>query len=237
MEDFEERIEEINTLYSKATTLKEYKKIVEEVEQLRKEMSKVGKDADEISQAIIDGFWAHYYLERKFYKNSFSSEAILQFAERVQEYYRAVKGADLKVSYGYLLSVILGELREDSDRAEVIAGEIQVIAKESGNTAALLRQINARGIKAMKEDFEEAVKIFNEIENVRDIHEKDYRHVGNIINNSGASKIRGDIDIVDGMKDLLIAADYYLAEEEPPIKHLEGIINRLNEGIKKLKGK
>ena len=151
-------------------------------------------------------------------------------------HYLDIKDPDLKVAYGYLYSVITGELQENSQKAEDINNEVQRIAKESGSIISMLRIINARGLREMKDkNFEKAVEVFNEIEELDEIPEEAFRHAGNIINNRGASKIRGNIDVVGGMTDLITATrEYYLKEKEVPRKHIEGIMDRIREAKEKL---
>ena len=68
MEEFKGKMEEINTLYNKATTETEYTEAVERAEDLETRMEEAGESKDEIAEAILNGFWAEYYLQRKFGK-------------------------------------------------------------------------------------------------------------------------------------------------------------------------
>ena len=147
-----------------------------------------------------------------------------------------LKKPELKVAYGYLLEVIVVELLEDFKEAARMEVEIKEIVTETRNMVSILRTINALGIKEMKEgNFKGAVTTFNDMIRFEDdIAEDAFRHAGNILNNQGAAKIRGNIDPIGGARDLISAAIYYLRESEPPRKHLEGIRNRLREAKEKL---
>lgn len=83
-------------------------------------------------------------------------------------------------------------------------------------------------------NYDEAVAVFDEIENFEDIPKEDFLYAGNVCNNRGAAKIRGNIDIIGGAKDLVTAVDYYLQMDQPPRKHFVGIRNRLGEDKEKL---
>ena len=228
MEEFEEKIKEINALYSKAIKEADYQEVEKKAQVLEKEMIEAGKDIDETAKAIMNGYWARYYLAKKF---GYIDSVIYS---RVRSYYSQAENPEVKVAYGYLLAVITSELREDSSAAQKINDDIRRLAESTGNITSILRAINARGLNEMNEkNFEKAVEIFDEIEKIR-ISLESFQHAGNIINNRGASKIRGGIDISDGVEDLITAADYYLDVKPVPLKHIEGIKNRLNEAGEKL---
>lgn len=228
MVEFKERTEEINDLYGKAIKELDYQKVEEKARALEKEMIEDGKSVDETAKAIMNGFWARYYLAKKF---GYIDSVI---CSRVESYYSQVENLEVKIAYGYLLAVIASELREDFATAKEINSEIQKIAEETGNVISILRAINARGLNEMKEkNFAKAVEIFNEVEQII-VPSEAYQHLGNILSNLGASKIRGGINILDGVGDLIEAADYYLQTKPVPLKHIEGIKNRLNEAGEKL---
>ncbi|MCK4520562.1 hypothetical protein KAT95_01705 [Candidatus Parcubacteria bacterium] len=232
MGEFENRIEEINSLYAKAVGGEEYVSIMEKTNKLEEDMKEGGKSVEEIAEGIYNGFFGEYYWVRKFFT---TDRHISMLKESVGEYYQQIKEPSLKVKYGYLLTVIVSELEENFDEARRIEKEIREIASKTGNTASIFREINARGLRKMKEsDFSGAVKVFNEINDFEEISREDFRHAGNIVNNRGAARIRGNIDIIDGARDLLLAADYYLQEEEPSRGHLGGLRNRLREVMEKL---
>lgn len=228
MAELEEIVKEINDLYAKATVEKDYVEVNEKAQGLEKELKEIGKETDEIAKSIVNGFWARYYLERKFGH----IDSVL--ASRVESYYSRIENPELKVTYGYLLAVIVSELEQDFAAAKEINNEIQEIAEETGNVASVLRVINARGLKEMKEkNFAGAIEIFNEVDQII-VPDAANQHLGNILSNLGISKIRGEIDILDGIGDLIEAADYYLKVKPIPLKHIEGIKNRLNEAGAKL---
>lgn len=230
--DFEEEKKKINTLYNKAVTEKDYEEIVEKASDLQLEM--IEENVDYMLEATLNGWWSYYYLVRKFRR---TKESIKDLHDMISCFYSKATKAEVKISYGYLLSVILSELKGDVVEANRINAVLDKMARKSGGMVSMLRVINARGIGEMKEaNFEEAVEVFDEIRQFKDIPEEAFRHAGNIINNRGASKIRGDINPIDGLMDLIVAAkEYYLKEKEVSLKHIEGIINRVNEAKDKLK--
>jgi len=224
----EEIVDEINVLYNKATRETDYLEVEEKAASLEKEMIETGKSIKETAKAIMNGFWASYYLARKF--NRINS---LLFSN-VKSYYSQIEDPELKIAYGCLLAVISSELREDFATAKEINSEIQKVAEETENVVSILRVINARGLKEMKEkNFAGAIKIFNEVEQII-VPTEASQHMGNILSNLGISKIRGEIDILDGISDLIEAASHYLETKPIPLKHIEGIKNRLNEAGEKL---
>ncbi len=233
MVDFGIEIKEIDSLYSKAVKESEYKEVIAKAEKLEERMFDAGEPVGKIALSILNGFWAHYYWVKDF---AGTSDNIRNLENKVNSYYMGAQDPGLKVSYGYLLSVIVSELKKEPSEADSINEEVKKIAEESGNIVSILRNINARGIKEMGvANFTGAIEIFDEIKRFEEISKEAFRHAGNIINNRGASKIRGDIDILSGVQDLVSAArNYYLKERPLPWKHLEGIKNRLNEAGEKI---
>jgi hypothetical protein len=227
--DFEERIKEIDALYNKATKEADYQEVEERAQALEKEMIEAGKGIDETAKAIMNGFWARYYLAKKF---GYIDSVI---CSRVESYYSQVENLEVRIAYGYLLAVIISELREDFNAAKKINDDVRKLAESTGNVTSILRAINARGLNEMKEkNFAKAVEIFDEIEKIVEIPSESFQHAGNVVNNRGAAQIRGEVDILAGIGDLIAAAEYYLKVKPVPLKHIEGIKNRLNEAGEKL---
>ncbi|MDI6592138.1 MAG: hypothetical protein QME61_04415 [Patescibacteria group bacterium] len=230
--EFTEKIKEIDSLYSKAVKEEEYLEVIEKAENLKKEMERERIAVEQIAQGILNGLWAEYYWVRKFAK---TKENVKKLCTKVSGYYTEIKEPSLKIAYGYLLSVSKSELEEDFSQAKKIEEEIQEIAKKTGNIVAILRVINTQGLREGKEgNLAKAIEVFDEIERFEEIPKEAVRHVGNILNNRGNYKIRGNIDVIGGMRDLVAAMNYYLQEEQPSKKHLEGIVHRLAEGVEKL---
>lgn len=112
----------------------------------------------------------------------------------------------------------------------------KIIFEGKVSVAAFLKMINSAGNKEMDtQNYGRAVKIFDGINKIsQEVLEKpeNILYTANIINQRGASKIRGRIDIKDGVADLTFALDLYLKQEPVPLKHIEGIRNRLKEAVK-----
>lgn len=242
MATIEERIKELDGLYAKATTQEEYHQIWEWVRDLKREMERQELPVNKVAKAILTGFWARYYEIRKFDK---TAENIDELYTLVNDYYQRFHQekveTELAVNYGYLLSVIVGQLKEDLEKAAKIDAEIQQLVKDTGNVALALRVINAQGLNAMqKKDWSEAIAIFTTAEQnfpeAPDIPEA-RQHLGNTINNRGLSKLNLSDEITDpeqkkemlkfGVWDLLKAMNLYFMVPQIPLKHLEGIRNRL----------
>lgn len=229
--NFEERIKGIEALYAGAVEEEQYLKVMEKAKELEGEMRGAGRPEEEIRQGIVKGFWAEYYWTNKFAKSAGNIESV---SKKVSGHYSETEDPKLKVECGYLLAMI-SELKEEPDEAEKILKEIQEIAEKEGDVASALRVLTARGLSRMKaKNYDEAVVVFDEIENFKDIPKEAILQAGNVYNNRGASKIRGSIDIVGGAKDLVTATDYYLQMDRPPRKHFVGIRNRLGEAKEKL---
>ena len=117
--------------------------------------------------------------------------------------------------------------------------EVENLAKKK-DVVSYFKAINSRGLLHMKQgEFAEAIKAFNKIEEIDgdsiEISDEALQHAGNVYNNMGACYIRGNIGILKGIKSLSIAKTYYLAESEPPQKHLEEVESRLKEVEDRLK--
>jgi len=232
MKDFKKEIEEISSLYSKAITEADYLRIMNEAKDLEVRMKKETREQD-VAEGVIYGLWAHYYFLRKFFREPKEVKAL---SEKVGYYFSTISDPELKIKYGCLFAVIASELEHDADKAFGINQAIGELARETGNILSLLRVINSRGIREMRiENYQKAINIFNEIETLDNIPKDCYRLAGHVINNRGASKIRGRIDIISGLGDLVVAGrSYYLEEEEIQRKHIKGLFNRVEEAIKKM---
>ena len=233
---FEEEKKELKALYNKATTKEQYQEVINRAKKLEKDMARAKQDTEEIGKAIQHGFWSEYYLKMKFEPES-STDKLCDYVGFYYNYYKKSEDVEGIVQYGYLLSNIKARLRGENSEAGDINSEIWVIARESGDMGFILKSINSRGNKEMSEgNFTEAIKIFSEIEDFKEIPKDAFRYAGNILNQRGISKIRGDVDILGGMKDMIEAVeDYYSEEETPPLKHIVGVVTRMKEVAKKLK--
>lgn len=236
IDKFEEEAAALKALYDKAITGEQYQKVIDKSKRLKEEMEKDGRTTEEIGRVIQHGFWAEYYLVMKF-KSGSSTDKFCQDVESFYYHYKEIEDVEGIIQYGYLLANIKGELRSEDAEARLINSDINMLALESGNIAFILRTINSAGNKEMHNEgnYDEAIKIFNRIEYFENIPEDAFRYAGNILNQRGISKIRGDISILGGMKDMIRATeDYYSKEKIPPLKHIIGVVKRMNEAVKKL---
>jgi hypothetical protein len=231
----EEMRKELDTLYGKAVSEEDYLQVMTKADELNNQMWAENKDGNEIAEAIYNGLFGNYYWVRKF---AHTSAEISIVRARVELWYKEIdagKKPELKIKYGYLLAVILSELADDFAGADKIRNEMREIAEKSGDILSIFRLINADGLKEMKIGlYKQAIKTFGTIEDYGEIHPDAFRNAGNIYSNRGAANIRGGIDALAGAQNLLKAANYYLQEDEPPRKHLQGVMNRFREAIEDL---
>ena len=240
MATIEEKIKELDELYAKATTQEEYHRIWELARELEIEMDQRRLPVADIAKAILNGFWARYYEVRKFDKTKRNIDELYIW---VNNYFESVKRVDIElaVNYGYLLSVIVGQLQEDTKFAKSINEEISRLVKKSKNVALGLKVLNGRGLNAMqKKEWQEAIAIFTTAEqnfpeapNIPEARQ----HLGNIVNNRGLSRLNLSDEVENpeqkkemirsGVWDLLTAMNLYFMVPSIPLKHLEGIRNRL----------
>jgi len=248
MATIEERTKELDELYAKATTQEEYHRIWKAAQEVEKEARAQNLPINVRVRAALNGFWARYYEVRKFARTR----------ENIDELYGLVKQAttwigkedvELAVNCRYLLSVIIGQLKEDLEEAGRIDEELRQLVKDTGNVPLALRVINAQGLNAMqRKDWQEAIAIFTSAEqnfpeasNVPEARQ----HLGNTVNNRGLSKLNLSNEMEDleqkkemvrsGVQDLLAAMNLYFRVPLIPQKHLEGIRNRLRVAKDKAK--
>lgn len=229
----EEFAGDLSKLYEGAKTKEEYEGVIERGIEVKTEL--VGEFPDITASVISPYLWAKYYRYLKF---SSSRRDRVDLLDEVGQMFSQVKDPDNKVALLYLESVILSNLLNDQKGAEWRIFAIgKIIAEEEVSIASTLKLINASGLKEMAEKhWVEAAKIFSEIERFPENilqQPENLRSAANTFSNWGASLVRGDIDIVEGRENLLIAKDCYLREEVPSVKHLEGIENRLREADEK----
>ncbi|MEA1936699.1 MAG: hypothetical protein U9N04_01135 [Patescibacteria group bacterium] len=225
--------EKLSELYKKAKTREEYEEVIGRGTEI--ETALVGEFPDITAPIISPFYWARYYLLLKFPS---SKRERVDFFLEVDQMFSQVKDPDNRVALLYLKSVILSNLLNDQRGARwCIIAISKIISEGKISIASILRHINARVIKEMVDkNWSEAAKISEEIGIFpEDIlrQPENLGHAANVLNNWGASLVRGDIDIVLGREKLLIAKDYYLREEVPSEKHLDGIKNRLREADEK----
>lgn len=238
IEEIEKMSNELSTLYGKARTKEEYEKVVELRERYTNTLKANLATPDKVVLTILPGYWAEYYFLLKF-PADVTEEDKDNFMERIDMLELQTKDPSVKAELLYLEGVAWSHLMHNQENADwcneefkklVLAGKVSI--------AQILKGINSRVIKEMDaKNWQGAVKIGDEIKGFSEEAITQPENIGaaaNIINNRGASKIRGDINTKDGIKDLVTAMDYYLKQEQVPIKHIEGIRNRLMEAAKKL---
>ena len=231
-----ELADELSELYNKAKTKEEYLEVIGKGKEMEDLLAKE-EFFDVIAPVILLSYWAEYYLLLKFPTPTATMDR-LNFASKVKTAYSLVANPDNKIAFLYLESVAWSNLVYNQERAVwCIIGIEKIIAEEKVSIASTLKLINASGLKEIAEkNWTEAVRIFSEIERFPENilwQPENLRHAANVTSNWGASLIRGDIDIAKGREKLLIARRYYLREEVPPEKHLEGVKNRLREADEK----
>lgn len=170
---------------------------------------------------------------------------INDLAIKVISYFSALSSEEepiLWVRYGSLQSLIESQLLFDKEKAQKINEKIRAKAEEIGEVSILLKEINTRGLAAEKAgNLEEAIEIFSEVER-RFPDATDIPHArldfANAINNRTKDRIllSDKIDIPDKKRELLESGIagllnaigiYKTVPPSPPVKHFEGIINRL----------
>ncbi|MCK4591977.1 hypothetical protein KAT63_00885 [Candidatus Parcubacteria bacterium] len=231
----QELADKLSELYEKATTKEEYEKVVKEGGEIK---VVIGEDPDMKVSTRLSSWWAEYYLHLKFPTSS-ADEDRHDFAFKIESIYTYLTDPDNKVALLYLESVIWSNLLDDQKQAGQLIDKMnRIISSEKVSLASILRHINSRGLKKMAEkNWLEAVEIFSEIGKLSHTElqrPENLRHTGNIINNMGTSKIRSGFDVTGGINDLFEAKSFYLREDQPSQKHLEGLRNRLGEATKKL---
>ena len=238
-------IKGLKILYDRADSEPGFRSAIFFADSLRKDMEFAEYSKEEIYDTVYLGFFARYYLVRKYVR---TAPMIGKLEDDVSLVYRSifrVKYPTLSIKYGYLLSVILTELGGDPVGADAITAEIRELAKISDDPASLLRVINAHGLREKSlGNFEEAIEVFSQVQEYIDtpeIPDAAVRHIANIVNNRGLTKLEkidsisreeGDITIPLAMEDLIQAGRYYLGEKEIPIGHLQGILNRFDKARK-----
>ena len=144
---------------------------------------------------------------------------------------------DVKVSYGYLLSVILSHLKKKPEEAAKLDEEVSALAEKSKNIVSILRAITSQGLTAMqKGDYRGAIAIFDKgwkLQAKYKDNPETFRHFGNICNNLGLCEINLSKQLEDrseklvhlgnGYANLVLATSFYFQETAPPRRHLEGI--------------
>jgi len=233
--EMEEKLEELRKLYNEAVNTEEFKTIVEKRKDIEREINNLSENPDLWGEVLLPGYWAEYYYWKGKEIDEEEEEEIKGFIHRVRWFWKSCK-EEVAFGYGDLLSTAYDYILDDKEKASEVFKEMKKRAEKSGNRVALLRVINRIVTSAMRhKEWGKAVEEASKAEKLLPVQDKvELRHFGNIFNNRGASKIRGDIDVVDGIRDLNMAMDFYFKEDEIPVKHIIGIIRRFHEAMDKL---
>lgn len=233
--------DEMHALYQKALIKEEYEKAVSSADKCRIILRASGESSDTIVPVVLDGLWSEYYILLKFPEiiKDEAAENNGNFIEKIERLISHVAEPANKAELLYLASVAWSHLLNNPNNSGRCNNEFEkLVSAGKVSVAQILKGINSRVIKEMDaKNWPGAVQIADEVNRFTKEVIKQPENIGpaaNIFNNRGASKIRGDIDIEGGIKDLVIAFDYYLNQEPVPMKHIEGIRNRLMEATKKL---
>jgi len=227
---------EINALYARATTEDDYKLVAEKSEEIADLLS----DNEAIISKTINSWWAQYYLFLKFDKNL---NARTDFVAKIAKWYKVLEKPENIVKFGYLFVTAVGNLTPDIYKQEIIEVNVQIkdLAEKTGNSTLILQAINSRGVKEMADkNWLKAEEIFSEIDPFYILTLKQKKNLllaANTLNNRGSTLIRGNINPVLGAIFLLDAAGFYSRLDQPPAKHFQGLINRLEESLNKLRDK
>jgi len=244
-EKLEEMGRQLDEMYEEAANVKDYEKVIKKRIEIEQQISEVDlhEEPDFFGKVLLHGYWSEYYWWLKGFVEQgkeVDKEKVKEFLKKVSWFWRACRKSDVAFGYADLLSTAYDYLLNDEDSSRKVFEDMKKRAEETGNRVALLRVINRSVTSAMKrKDWQRAVQEANKAEKLLPVQTKDeLRHFGNIFNNRGASKIRGDIDYLGGIKDLIKAAyEFYFEEEEVPMKHILGIIGRLQEAKNKIEEK
>lgn len=240
IEEIKKITKELADLYVKAKTREEYENLMNLSRRCADKLQAHMVFLSAIIIAVFPGYWAEYHLFDKF-PAGFTKEDINKFAEKIKAIRLRLTENDLecKVALLYLESNIWSHLLFDQEKARWCVEEMEkIISKGKVSTASVLKMINSAGNKEMDAgNYFRAVGIFNRINKFsQEELEKpeNLLYTANIINQLGAAKIRGNINIKEGLEDLTTALSCYLKLEPVPVKHLGGIANRLKEATRKL---
>ncbi len=239
MEEIDKMSNELSMLYSKARTKEEYEKVVEQRNTYEAALKANGVSPNTVVLKVLPGYWAEYYLMLKF-PTEFTEEDKDRFMmEKMRTLEWEASDSTVEAEVLYLQSVAWSHLMNDQEIAELCNSKFEeLISAGKVSLTQILKGINSRIIREMdSKNWQSAVRTGDEIKRFSEEVIEQPENVGpaaNIINNRGTSKIRGDINIKDGIKDIVTALGYYLKQIPVPMKHIEGIKNRLTEAIKKL---
>lgn len=233
-------VKEMEALFAAARSFSDYLKVWEKAWENSAEAVDVKWSLFEKAAIRLFGLWAGYYLLKKYPEEASKMIEVRTLARIVMGYYQSLEDLEMKVNYGYLLSVIQSNLQSDPAEAEKTDDEIENLVKEKGNVAIVLKVINARALTSrQRKDWSDAITIASKA--TRYYTEAYYvpearQQYANILNNAGLSKLdlsddvkevhEKEYNIVSGINDLSNALKMYISVDPLPQKHLDGIQNR-----------
>lgn len=226
-----ETVRNLDDLYARAISPEECHRVyVEAIEAANQE----GLSFNDRARITLPGLWARYH---EFLKSSSGEEEF--FSKQVEAWFIWEGDVELAMNYGCLLSVVLGELEGNSVRAGIVIQQVQRLADTAGSITSLLKVCNTQGRIAMqKNDWPGAIRIFGSVDRFRASKAaENLQPLGNIINNRGLTKLNLSDEVKDrdrkrslifsAIIDLWNASWLYMEVIPPPLKHIEGVTNRL----------
>lgn len=240
LEKFEEMGKELEKMYNEAVKVEDFEQVVKKRKEIERQISEsdLHENPDFFGKILLHGYWGEYYWWLKGFIQQgkrVDEKKVKEFLKKVSWFWRTCK-SDVAFGYGDLLSTAYDYLLNNKEASLKVFNDMKERAEKTKNRVALLRVINRSITSAMKYgDWQGAVRKAEEAKKLLPVEgEEELRHFGNIFNNQGAAKIRGNIDIFGGIKDLMRAVlEFYSKEKEPPWKHIIGVIDRLNEAKEK----
>ena len=246
----------LETIGPKLTKAYRTKKSKEERERIWKETEKLEEILTELNipfetraEILLDGYWANYYLIRKFYPND--TAKIRDLAIRTSLYYGehynggldSEEYPELFVAWGYLYATIAGELKNNQELRKKIDDVIYPLAMKKGLIKPIADATNSRILDAMTDkNFLLAIRIADEF--TRDLLDKTVKdpkailNAANIVNNGALSRVnQSDLEektekriglLVGAIMVGFDRAEKIYEEVIPPnLDHFSGLKNRL----------
>ena len=239
---FEEMGKELDKMYNEAVKVEDFEQVVKKRIEIERQINEVDlhENPDFWGKVLLHGYWSEYYWWLKGFVQQgkkIDEEKVKEFLKKVSWFWRACRKSDIAFGYADLLSTAYDCLLNNKDASLKVFNDMKMRAEKVGNRVLLLKVINRSVTSAMKYgDWQRAIQEADKAEQLLPVKRKEeLRHFGNIFNNRGTAKIRGNINILGGIKDLIRAAfEFYLKEKEVPLKHIIGVINRLSEAKDKI---
>ena len=248
--------EAVETIGLKLTEAYRTKKSKEERESIWKDTERLEEVLVELNipletraEILLDGYWAYYYLIRKFYPND--SGKIRDLEMRANHYWGGYfyggldseEYSELFVAWGYLYATIAGELKDNQKLRRETNDVIYPLAMKKGLIKPIADTTNSRILDAMTDkNFLLAIEIADEF--TRDLLDEAVKdpkamlNAANIINNGALSRVnQSDLEerteeriglLVGAIMVGFDRAEKIYEEVVPPnLEHFSGLKNRL----------